>query len=369
MKILQVTRQFLPSIGGIEIVVDGLSSALRNAGHYVEIVTLQKIFATNESAPAHSVVNGLTVTRMKHWGPKRYPVAPQVLHHLRNCDLVHIHGVDFFVDFLSWTKILHKRPIVLSTHGGIFHTNWFSSFKSAYFRTVTRQSLKKIAAVLCVSPQDYHLFSSIVPKEKLRLMPNGVAVGPYKDLKKEITPGLIVGIGRVAKNKGIDRLIHAAAKLKITHPDSRLVWIGPDQEGRTSELRQLAADLCVSDRVEFAGRVEHNQLQGWLQKAQAFVCSSSYEGYGLSTVEAMSSGTVPVVTKVGIHPQIIEQRKSGFLVDGHPESIAQGLRFVLDLDESSLHAMGENARRASASCSWESVVQGYIDIYQSVLAQ
>jgi alpha-1,3-mannosyltransferase len=369
MKVIQVTRQFLPSIGGIEIVVDGLSSALRNAGHDVEIVTLQKIFTTNEVAPPNSVVNGLPVTRMKYWGPKRYPVAPQVLRYVGNCDVIHIHAVDFFVDFLSRTKFLHKRPIVLSTHGGIFHTNWLSSFKSLYFRSVTRLALKKVAAVLCVSPQDYALFSSIVPKEKLHLMPNGVAVGSYNNVKKEITPGLIVGIGRVAKNKGIDRLIHAAAKLQSTHPHSRLIWIGPDQEGRTSKLRQLAADLGISDRVEFAGRVEPSQLRSWLQKAQAFVCGSSYEGYGLSTVEAMSSGTVPVVTKVGIHPQIIEQRKSGFLVDGHPESIAQGLRSVLDLDESSLHAMGENARLASAGCSWESVAQSYIDVYQSVLGQ
>jgi len=369
MKILQVTRQFLPSIGGIEVVVEGLSRALQKADHCVEVVTLQKIFTTNETAPAHSVVNGLSVTRMKHWGSNRYPIAPQVLRYVRNCDVIHIHAVDFFVDFLSRTKVLHKRPIVLSTHGGIFHTSWFLHFKSVYFRTVTRRALKNVAAVLCISPQDYDLFSSIVPKEKLHLMPNGVAVGSYSNLKKEITPGLIVGIGRVAKNKGIDRLIHAAARLKTTHPDSRLIWIGPDQEGRTSKLRQLAADLGISDRVEFAGCVEHNQLQRWLQKAQAFVCGSSYESYGLSTVEAMSSGTVPVVTKVGIHPQIIEQRKSGFLVDGHPESIAQGLRSVLDLDASSLHAMGENARRASAGCTWESVVQSYIGIYESVLAQ
>src|SRR5438128_3283787 len=233
MKVLHVTRQYLPSIGGIEVVVDGLSGALRNAGHHVEIVTLQKIFTTNDLAPPHSVVNGISVTRMKHWGPKRYPVAPQVLRNVGDCDVLHIHAVDFFLDFLSRTKFIHKRPVVLSTHGGIFHTNWLSSFKSVYFRTVTRQALKKVAAVLCVSPQDYDLFSSIVPKEKLHLMPNGVAVGSFGNVKKEITPGLIVGIGRVAKNKAIDRLIHAAAKLQITHPYSRLIWIGPDQEGRT----------------------------------------------------------------------------------------------------------------------------------------
>src|SRR5215831_471296 len=225
MKILQVARQFLPSIGGIEMVVAGLSGALRRAGHSVEIVTLERIFNTKETAPLRSVVNDLPVIRMKHWGLRRYPLAPEVLGHAKNCDVIHIHAVDFFVDFLSWTKCLHKRPIVLSTHGGIFHTNWFSRFKRIYFRTMTRNSLRNVSAVLCVSPQDYDLFRTIVPAEKLHLMPNGVAIGLYTNVKKTITPGLIVGIGRVARNKGIDRLIRAAASLQTTHPYSRLVWI------------------------------------------------------------------------------------------------------------------------------------------------
>jgi len=368
MKILQITRQFLPSIGGIESVVEGLSSALQNAGHEVEILTLKKIFTTEEIAPDRSTINGLRVSRLKHWGSKRYPVAPQVLKYVRNCDVLHIHAVDFFVDFLAWSKFLHRRPIILSTHGGIFHTNWFSRLKSAYFQTITRNSLRQAAAILCVSDQDYDLFSRIVPKEKLHLARNGVNVGAYANLTKKITPGLILGIGRVAENKGIDRLIRATAELRKTHPYAKLVWIGPDQDARVSKLQKLADDLGVSKQIQFVGQVDANGMQRMLENAHAFVCGSSYEGYGLSTIEAMSSSTVPVVTKVGIHPQIIEEGKSGYLVDGHPESLARGLRTLLNLDTGSLAAMGENARRASAKCSWDSVAPHYIGLYESVLA-
>jgi alpha-1,3-mannosyltransferase len=276
--------------------------------------------------------------------------------------------VDFFVDFLAWSKFLHGRPIILSTHGGIFHTKWLTHLKSAYFRTVTRESLKQVAAILCVSDQDYDLFSQIAPKEKLHLVRNGVDIGSYTKITKKITPGLILGIGRVAENKRIDRLIQASAELHKTHPYARLVWVGPDQEGRVSKLQKLADDLGVSQQIHFTGHVDADRLQRMLERAHAFVCGSSYEGYGLSTIEAMSSATVPVVTKVGIHPQIVEEGKSGYLVEGHPESLAQGLREVLNLDATSLATMGENARRASAKCSWEAVAPNFIGLYKSVLA-
>jgi alpha-1,3-mannosyltransferase len=368
VKILQITRQFLPSTGGVEAVVNGLSRALQTNGHEVNIVTLKKIFCTGEAAPDHSILNGLPVSRIRHWGIKRYPIAPEVLKHVNGHDVLHVHAVDFFVDFLAWSQMFHKHPIVLSTHGGIFHTKWLSSLKSQYFRTITRLSLKRVAAVLCVSPQDYQLFSEIVPKEKLHLVANGVTLDPYLELEKDITPGLIVGVGRVAENKGIDRLLIALAQLRESHPHAHLVWVGPDEVGRTETYHRLSAQLGISKKVEFTGRIDDSKLRDLLARAHLFASGSLYEGFGLSTIEAMSSGTVPVVTKVGVHSQIIENEKSGYLIDGEPDSIADGLRAALNLTPTALANMGAQARRAAATCSWKEAVRPYVQIYESVLA-
>lgn len=369
MKILQITRQYLPSTGGVESSVEGLSHAVQDAGHEVRIVTLKKIFGTGEDAPAKSVINGLNVTRIGHWGSRRYPIAPSVLSHLNDSDLLHIHAVDFFVDFLSFTRVFHRRPIVLSTHGGYFHTPRLSRFKAAYFRTITRQTLKHVAAVICISDQDYKIFSSIVSKEKLHLVRNGVQMESYANVKKTITPGLLVGIGRVSPNKGIDRLIHAVAEVRKTRSDVQLIWAGPDEEGRIDQLRKLAEKAGVGDSVKFTGRVEATELERLLSRANLFVSGASYEGYGLSTIEAMSSGTVPVVTRVGIHPQVIRNGKTGFLVDGDAVSLADGLRVALNLEPSALAIMGQQARELSALCTWRRAAEGYLEIYGSVLAE
>ena len=141
MRILQLTRQFLPAEGGMESVVEGLSVALQQNGHTVQVATLRLLFSSGTMAPAESVEAGLKVRRMRHWGPRRYPVAPGVFRAIRGYDLVHIHAIDFFVDYLSLLRFVHRIPLVISTHGGFFHTQRARAFKEMYFKTVTRRSL------------------------------------------------------------------------------------------------------------------------------------------------------------------------------------------------------------------------------------
>lgn len=368
MKVLQIARQFAPSTGGLENAVEGLSRALQVHGYETGVLTLRRIFSTGENAPPHSCLSGLEIVRIPHWGIRRYPIAPQVLGIARKYDILHVHAIDFFADFLSLTRFLHRRPIVVTTHGGIFHTKWLPWFKSAYFRTLTREALKRVHAVVSVSESDHDLFSQIVPAEKLHLIRNGVVLEPYLTVRKEITPGLLVGIGRVAPNKGIDRLIKAVAHVRRSYDPVSFVWIGPDDTSSARDLLNLAEQCGVRDRVHFTGRIDVEVMGQYLSHAHLFVSASSYEGFGLSTLEAMSSGTVPVVTKVGIHPQVIEPARTGFLVDGDERALSDGLLAALQLDLRSLAAIGESARDVSRQFAWSRVVEKYISIYDSALA-
>ena len=184
MKILQLTRQFLPAEGGMESVVEGLSVALQQNGHAVQVATLRLLFSSGTMAPAESVEAGLKVRRMRHWGPRRYPVAPGVFRAIRGYDLVHIHAIDFFVDYLSLLRFVHRIPLVISTHGGFFHTQRARAFKEMYFKTVTRHSLGGVGAVVCVSQHDRQIFSRIVPQQRIRVIENGANIDGLWSLKK-----------------------------------------------------------------------------------------------------------------------------------------------------------------------------------------
>jgi alpha-1,3-mannosyltransferase len=367
MKILQLTRQFLPSEGGIESVVEGLSSALQHNGHTVQVATLRSLFATGAMAPAKSVEAGLKVRRMRHWGPRRYPVAPAALAEIRGYDLVHIHAIDFFVDYLSLLRVLHRIPLVVSTHGGIFHTQWASRFKQMYFSTVTRMSLGGVGAVVCVSQHDREKFEEIVPAGRIRLIENGANIDRFWSLKKQVEPGLVLGISRMAENKCIHKVLEAMAPLKDKHPEMRLEWVGADFIGLRPSLERRAIELGLGDRVRFHGATTREELYRLLERAHMFVSASSYEGFGLSTIEAMSAATVPVVTSVGAHPDAIEDGVSGFLTDEDATELSARMHHVLEMPLERVAAMGEAARAGTRRFSWTEIAPQYERLYRQVL--
>jgi alpha-1,3-mannosyltransferase len=367
MKILQLTRQFLPSEGGIESVVEGLGCALQQRGHTVRVATLRTLFATGETVSTESVEAGLTVRRMRHWGSNRYPVAPAALLEIRGYDLVHIHAIDFFVDYLSMLRPLHRIPLVVSTHGGIFHTKWASSFKQVYFKTITRLSLGGVGAVVCVSHQDREKFNEIVQPERIRLIENGANIDRFWNIQKNVQPGLLLGISRLAENKCVHKVLEAMAPLKDRYPEMRLEWVGADYSGLRESLERRSVELGLSGRVRFHGSTDRDTLHRLLERAHLFVSASAYEGFGLSTIEAMSAATVPVVTAVGAHPDVIQHGVGGFLTGPDAAELSKYIEQAFAMSQERVATMGDEARAATRRFSWSEVAPHYEKLYSQVL--
>jgi alpha-1,3-mannosyltransferase len=367
MRILQLTRQFLPAEGGVESVVEGLSVALQQNGHTVQVATLRLLFSNGTIAPAESIEAGIKVRRMRHWGPRRYPVAPGVCRAIRGYDLVHIHAIDFFVDYLSLLRPVHRVPLVVSTHGGFFHTQWARTLKELYFKTVTRRSLGGVGAVVCVSQHDRQMFSRIVPPQRIRVIENGANIDGLWSLKKKPEPGLLLGVARLAENKRVHTVLEAMAVLKDRYPHLRLNWVGADFAGLRASLERRVIELGLSGRVSLLGAVSREELYRLLVRTHLFVSASAYEGFGLSTIEAMSAATVVVVTAVGVHPDVVQDGVSGFLVDQDATGFSMQMERALSLPEEKLAAIGEQARAATRRFSWSRVALQYEQLYREVL--
>jgi alpha-1,3-mannosyltransferase len=368
MRILQISRSFHPAVGGIEAVTAGISHALVMAGHRCDVLTLRYQYDSQTHAAASDYHQHVPVYRIPHIGGRRYTIAPAALNFLSAYDIIHAHAIDFFIDFLSVSKAYHKKPIVVNTHGGIFHTRWLAQLKKLYFLTMTRLALRRVDAVICDSEHDYLLFRRIVPVAKLHIIRNGVDVTPYQSIVKDIDARLLVGIGRIFPNKRIDRLIQIMAALADDHPDLRLVWAGNDGEGKTPALMALAQEYGVAERVTFTGMLPAQGLYDLLARAHFFVSASDYEAFGISTIEAMASATVPIVSPVGIHPEAVRHEENGFLWNPDDELGAQRvLRRALLLPEAERQRMGQRAAAAAQAYSWEQTIAHYVQLYQRCL--
>src|SRR6185436_7718073 len=155
-RIVHVVRQFHPGVGGLENFVDQLARRQADAGHKVRVATLNHVFDHENGAtlPPREERHGFEIVRFAFIGSRRYPVAPSVLKATRGADLVHVHGLDFFADYLAATAPWHRTPLVLSTHGGFFHTDFARNLKKVYLASVSRASLSQFGAVIACSTED-----------------------------------------------------------------------------------------------------------------------------------------------------------------------------------------------------------------------
>ncbi|MHB1324999.1 MAG: glycosyltransferase family 4 protein [Thermoleophilia bacterium] len=369
MKILQVVRQYLPSTGGMETYVSSLCRQLVERDHRTDVATLDYLFKTNEPLPHYSKAEGIDVIRLPSAGTARYFFAPRLMELVPRYDLIHVHGVDFFVDMLGSCKKLHGRPVVLSTHGGFFHTPWLPTFKLAYFHSVSRLALRGVDRVIASSPKDEALFSQV--SRRVTLVENGIDYATFAKVVKQTGPAgeTLVFIGRISRNKRVDRLLDTLALVRQQRPGVSLKVVGPDWEGLRAGLERRALDLGLSDAVEFTGVLPQDKMLDTLASASLFVSASEYEAFGLSTVEAMATGTVPVVNRIPAFEGLVDDAETGYLTDfSDPGTAAAAVLKALELPTGQLEKMGAAGRRASSRYDWNGVAEEIIHIYEEVLA-
>jgi len=120
-------------------------------------------------------------------------------------------------------------------------------------------------------------------------------------------------VGACTENKGIRYLVEAIPKIVAEYPDLKLLIIG-DGVLKT-EMISLVEQQNVQDNVLFLGAILNNELPEFYATADIFVMPSLYDGFGLVNIEAMSCGTLPIVSDIPVFREIIEDGKTGVLVE------------------------------------------------------
>lgn len=313
MRIVHVSRQYAPGIGGLESYVQSLAQEQLKAGHDVRVVTLDRTFGLGQRLPSAERLDGVAVTRVPWWGSRRYPIAPAILRHLDPSDVVHVHAVDFAADYLARTSLVHGKPLVLSTHGGFFHTQFAVSFKRAYFHHVTSRTLRGFRAVIASSLQDYDTFAPICD-DRLVTVENGVDIARFANLARP-DGKTIISFGRIAPNKEPERLLRWFAAVYRLDPAWRLSIAGKPMGVDVAALRQLAEELGVRDAVAFHPSPTFEELRTLVAESRYYASASSYEGFGLTAVEAASAGLYPVLSDIPAHRRTRERLGYGTLTD------------------------------------------------------
>jgi alpha-1,3-mannosyltransferase len=362
MKILHVSNRFHPCKGGVEKHIEDLCDNLSILGYESDVACLNKCANSKEKLPCHENYNGINICRVGYLDIKYYKIAPKIIKIVKNYDLVHVHGIGFFLDFLSLTKPIHKKKIVVSTHGGIFHTSNINFFKMNYFRLWCRLIFKNVDRTIAVSRNDYEIFSKIT--KNIVFIPNGVDIGKIKHNghKKKF----FLYIGRISKNKRIDNLIETMSCLKKLGCDYNLHIAGPDWEGIEKNLKRMTEKNGMENQIIFMGEVNEKKKMECLSSAKFFISSSEYEGFGISVIEAMAAGCVVIVNDIESFRNFVQNGKNGFIVDYSDHKEAAGCIFKI-LDMKNLAEISKNAVKTAWEYDWKKTIEKMEEVYKEIL--
>jgi alpha-1,3-mannosyltransferase len=369
VKVVHVVRQFSPSVGGLENSVLDLASVQRKRFAIdSSVVTLNRVFGREGVLPSAARIGDVPVSRIPWAGSTRYPLAPAVLARLQGSDIVHVHAVDFFFDFLALTAPLHGKALVASTHGGFFHTDQQAGLKKLWFKSVTRASCLAYRRIIACSLSDAEMFRPIAG-EKLTLIENGIDQTRLQDAASLRQNRNIIYFGRFTAHKRIAAMFPLLRALRGLHPDWRLLIAGRESEQSVAELRQAAAVAEVADAVAFAVDPSDAQLRELIGAASSFFCLSGYEGFGLAAVEAMSAGLFPVLSDIAPFRRLNAETRLGLILP--PDQLAESAAAI---EASVLHADAEYGRRRRALMEsvqrydWEHAAGDYAAVYDAVVA-
>ncbi|UVD56507.1 glycosyltransferase family 4 protein [Rhizobium sp. Pop5] len=364
--IVHVVRQFLPNRGGLEDVVANLGRQTVRRGYRVRVVTLDSLFtAPEDKLPPRENIDGIEVVRIPWSGSSRYPFAPQVFRHLGDADLLHVHAIDFFFDALAWGRLLHGKPMIVTTHGGFFHTRKFAAIKKIWFRTLTRASAMAYRRVVCCSASDLKQFSEIVPESVL--IENGADIGKFANTASRRAKRRVVTIGRFSVNKRLDHLLDAMAVLKTRDPEWHLDIVGAESDLNRTDVESEIENRSLTGRVTLHVSPDNDTIRRIIAEASLFASASEYEGFGLVALEAMSAGLLPVLnandafqTLAGRHPVI------GLADFNNPEAAAAATESAYDGLARQPDAVRAELLDAARGYSWDIVAGRYIDLYRSL---
>jgi alpha-1,3-mannosyltransferase len=369
LRIVQVVRQFSPAIGGLEESVLSLTRELRRR-HDMEIhvVTLDRVFSEGDILPRTAHIEGIPVLRIPFFGSRRYPIAPSILNALKNADLVHVHAVDFFFDALAFTAPLHRIPMVATTHGGFFHTSFASRAKQAYFNTITRMSCLPYRDIFATSHNDAKLFRRIAGS-KVRVLENGVDIGKWSDLASTQLRRRLIYFGRLSANKRVDLLVDILRELRSDGHDWTLCIAGRADDVSFGEIAALSERAGIASAVEYVPSPSVEKIGQLIAGCSFYISASEHEGFGISAVEAMSAGLVPILSRIPAFERFIEPGLGVLMDPTDPKGAAAAIRTLYTDLQSDMQGRRLQLIALAKGFDWGHVSDVVAATYRRILAK
>ncbi len=333
MKILIASDFYIPVVNGVVVSFCHLIRGLEEMGHEVRVLTLSNTTRSHIDGNVYyvgSLPAGWVYpkARIKISGVRRIVNAiaewsPDVIH--TQCE---------FSTFSVARKAAKKcGAALIHTYHTLYedYTHYFCPSKrigKSIVSHLSRKFLNKTDAVIAPTDKVRDILFSYGIKTPVSTIPTGLDLDDFsgEELKEDSgkirdalsIPGgtkTIVTIGRLAKEKSIEELLHYFKNAGFENTVFVIVGDGPYRK----KLEEVTGDLGLKDRVIFTGMIPPEDVAAYYRAGDVFVSASQSETQGLTYIEAMASGLPVLCRKDPCLDGIVENGKNGFLYETEEE--------------------------------------------------
>jgi glycosyltransferase involved in cell wall biosynthesis len=293
-------------------------------------------------------------------GHPAHPIAPRLLGALDHADVIHTHHLRSTPSRVAAIVAAVRRSRIVVTDHGLAGSDWLGLLPRLFDRLLAVSSYSA-SIIGMASARTRLVYGGADPQ---RFAPDG-----------GIREGVLF-VGRLTPHKGVDRLIRAlpeGAGLTVVGTGGHDA--APPERDYPRHLRALTGRR----RVRFLGAVHDGQLAALYRRAAVVAVPSVHttcygktvpvsELLGLTTLEAMASGTPVVASRVGGLPEIVSDGETGRLVEpGDVDQLRACLTELLT-DDRRARTMGRNAcALARERFTWDACAQRCVDAYRELV--
>ena len=370
LNIVMLGHKRIPSReGGVEIVVEELSTRMVSAGHCVTCLNRDgehvsgKEFST-ASGTAYKGIRIRTVPTLDKKGlaAMTASVTGAVVAAIGRFDVVHFHAEGPCA--MLWLPKLFGKRCIATIHGLDHQRAKWGRFARAYIMLGEKCAAKFADEIIVLSNGVQQYFRDVYNRETV-MIPNGVTKPVIREAKEiEAEYGLkkdeyVLFLGRLVPEKGITYLIDAFKQLET---DKKLVIAGgsSDTPDYARQLQELAAD---DERIIFTGFVQGRMLEELYSNAYLYVLPSDLEGMPLSLLEAMSYGNCCVTSNIEECAAVMDEYGLTF-PKGNVDALRKLLQELCNDSEKVHRFQAASSEYITRKYNWEDVTEKTLELYR-----
>lgn len=263
--------------------------------------------------------------------PKLY--FPNALHrHIKKLqpNAVIVHGLHFPLQVMQLRQKLEKKcAIIVQNHAERPHKGW-----RRWLQQKADASINHYLFTSAETGREWVQRGIIADERKIaEVMEASSVFNDRRTLENDpVNKPVFLWVGRLDQNKDPLTVVLSFLKFVDEKPGAKLYMIF-QEDHLLPEIKRLLEENRKETSVELVGKVAHNNLPHYYQKADFFLSASHYEGSGIAACEAMSCGCIPILTCIPSFRKMTGRGKCGLLYSpGNAEELLACLRKTVTLN-------------------------------------